>query len=154
MSSYFKYNPTSGKIEEYVNDVLVRELDDPITFYVDQVPGTDNERDIGSSSAHIKDLYIKGDLKDGTNSASIADLLGGGLSPGSDYYVGDIDKVRSVTINYDESDRISTVVKASGRTLTFAYNEDDSINTVTDGVYLKTFNYSDGLLTGVTVTEV
>jgi hypothetical protein len=62
MSTSLKYNPDTGKIEEEVNGILVRTLDDPITNYVDYVPATDNERDIGSSSAAYKDMYIKGNL--------------------------------------------------------------------------------------------
>jgi len=78
MSSSLKYNPVTGKIEEEVNDVIVRTLDDPITNYVDYVPATDNARDIGSSTAYYKDFYIKGSFKDGTNTKTLAELLTGG----------------------------------------------------------------------------
>jgi hypothetical protein len=62
LSTSLKYNSSTGKIEEEVNGTIVRTLDDPITNYVDYVPSTDNERDIGSSSLAYKDMYIKGNL--------------------------------------------------------------------------------------------
>ena len=76
MSSYLTHNSETGKIEEYVNDTLVRTLDDPITQYFDQVPATDNERDIGKSDAMYKDIYIKGSFHDGTISKTLAQLGG------------------------------------------------------------------------------
>ena len=44
------------------------------------VPATDNVGDIGSSSKKVKDIYITGSLKNGTNSLSVADIANSKLN--------------------------------------------------------------------------
>jgi len=45
------------------------------TIYGDLLPDYDNANDIGSTSVYFKDLYLKGSLKDGTNTKTLAEIL-------------------------------------------------------------------------------
>lgn len=45
------------------------------TFYGDVQPSVDNANDLGSSSKRWDDIYLSGDLNDGSNSISISDIV-------------------------------------------------------------------------------
>lgn len=46
------------------------------TIHTTLLPSADNTYDLGSGSYRYKDVYVNGNLKDGTNSVSVSDLVG------------------------------------------------------------------------------
>lgn len=58
--------PLSAKQGKYLYDTLKGTL----------TPISNNTKDLGSSSYKYKDLYLAGNLTDGTNTASVSDLMG------------------------------------------------------------------------------
>ena len=72
------------------------------------------------------------------------------LSEDREWVVGSPPAVSSV-FTYNPDGTIKTIVKADGETLTFAYSG-GKLSTISNGTWTKTFNYTDGKLTGITVT--
>lgn len=69
-------------------------------------------------------------------------------------YAKEFVNVNSGSITRDEDDIITEISITGGRTLTMTYNVDGTIDTVSDGVRIWTFTYTDGLLTSWSVEEI
>ena len=50
-------------------------------FFNTATPDQDNQYDLGTGSWHWKDLYLKGSITDGTNSATVAEIVAGSFVP-------------------------------------------------------------------------
>jgi hypothetical protein len=84
----------------------------------------------------------------------VADLNADNVVVSDNVYAREFVELNSGTISYDVDGLVDEIAITGGRTMTITRNGDGTINTVSDGTYIWTYSYTDGVITSWSVAEV